>query len=170
MTPRGRTQPSTRMKEVERIRRDARFGNFPIPDDMGPIDVLLDEMRRTHGFVYWIESKMLSWPDELLELGQSNTDDKGSMQVFPTNQAAWLEIYHKERGHLAKVAKLCIDAGITERQIALAEKQAEMMFVLINEAFEMLRLTPEQQTLVPKIMPAIIRRMAIPGEVVSDAS
>jgi hypothetical protein len=155
---------------VDEIRATARFGNFPIPADMSPIDVLVDELKRSAGFVYWIESKIMEWPDELIDLGQTNYDDKGSMQVAPTNDAEWLAVWQRERAHLARVAKLCIDAGVSERQVALAEKQAELMFSLINEAFTQLHLTDEQRRQVPVIMPALIRRLSIPGEVVHDAA
>lgn len=162
---RGVTSANTRKQAVEKIRQSARFGNFPIPDDMGPADVLLDEMKRSAGFVYWIETKMADWSDDLIELSELHEGEK-SMTVAPSNDALWLAVWQNERAHLAKVAKLCIDAGINERQIQLAEKQAEMMFGLINEAFTQLGLSAEQQKLVPKIMPALIRRVAIPGEVV----
>ncbi len=162
----GVSQANSRKRAVEEIRATARFGNFPIPADMSPIDVLLDELKRSAGFCFWIESKMAEWSDDLIELGVTNYDDKGSMQTADSNERVWIDIWQRERGHLARVAKLCIDAGVTERQVALAEKQAELMFTLINEAFTQLGLTAEQQKLVPQIMPALVRRVAIPGEVV----
>lgn len=163
----GVTTAASRKRKVEEIRATARFGNFPIPADMSPIDILLDELKRSAGFCFWIESKMSEWTDDLIELGVTNYDDKGAMQNAPTNEREWIAIWQAERKHLATVSKMCIDAGVTERQISLAEKQSELMFMLINEAFDMLQLTPQQQQNVPKIMPALIRRMAIPGEVVS---
>jgi hypothetical protein len=165
----GVTYAASRKRAVEEIRATARFGNFPIPADMSPIDVLVDELKRSAGFCFWIESKMAEWGDELIDLGVTNYDDKGSMQTADTNERAWLDVWQRERAHLARVAKLCIDAGVSERQIALAEKQAELMFAIINEAFTQLGLTSEQQKRVPQIMPALIRRIAIPGEVVGHA-
>jgi hypothetical protein len=165
----GVSQANSRKRAVEEIRATARFGNFPIPADMSPVDVLTDELKRSAGFCFWIESKMAEWNDDLIDLGVSNYDDKGSMQVADTNEKAWLDVWQRERAHLARVAKLCIDAGVTERQVALAEKQAEIMFGLINEAFTQLGLTEQQQKQIPVIMPALIRRLAIPGEVVGHA-
>jgi hypothetical protein len=162
----GVTRASSWKRKVEEIRSTARFGGFYIPEDVSPIDVLLDELKRSTAFCAWIESKMAEWADELVPLGKAHEDDKGSLQQFATNEAAWIEVWQKERRHLATVAKMCIDAGVSERQVQLAEKQADVMFMLINEAFDMLRLSPEQQAVVPKIMPALIRRMALPGEVV----
>jgi hypothetical protein len=172
MPKNGVTTAAGRKRKIEEIRATARFGNFPIPADMSPVDILMDELKRSAGFCFWIESKMAEWSDELIDLGVTNYDDKNSLQAIPSNEREWIGIWQSERKHLAQVSKMCIDAGVTERQISLAEKQAEMMFMLINEAFDMLQLTPEQQSNVPKIMPALIRRMAVPaiqGEVVHDA-
>lgn len=166
----GVSQANSRKRAVEEIRATARFGNFPIPADMSPVDVLVDELKRSAGFCFWIESKMAEWPDDLVDLQTENIDDKGSMQVATNNKALWMDVWQRERAHLARVAKMCIDAGVDERRVQLAERQAEVMFSLINEAFEMLRLTPEQKANVPKIMPALIRRVAIPGEVVGDGA
>lgn len=166
MPKHGVTTAAGRKRKIEEIRATARFGNFPIPADMSPVDILMDELKRSAGFCYWIESKMSEWDDHLVDLLSENADDKGSVQSLPTNAREWLMVWQSERKHLATVSKMCIDAGVTERQISLAEKQSEMMFMLINEAFDMLQLTPAQQQAVPKIMPALIRRLAIPGEVV----
>jgi hypothetical protein len=165
---RGVTKAASRKRAVEEIRATARFGNFPIPADMSPVDILVDELKRSAGFAFWIESKMAEWDDELVDLQVENIDDKGSMQIATNNRALWMDVWQKERAHLARVAKLCIDAGVDERRVQLAEQQSQMMFMLINEAFDMLRLSEEQKKQVPMIMPALIRRLAIPGEVVSQ--
>lgn len=165
MPKNGVTTAAGRKRKIEEIRATARFGNFPIPHDMGPVDILLNELQRSAGFCMWIETKIAEWPDDLIPLGETNYDDKGSMQIAPTNDAAWLDVWQRERKHLATVAKMCIDAGVDERRVQLAEKQADLMFALINEAFTRLSLSAEQQAMVPQIMPALIRRMAIPGEV-----
>jgi hypothetical protein len=165
----GVTTAAGRKRKIEEIRATARFGNFPIPADMSPVDILMNELHRSAGFCHWIEIKFAEeFPDSLIDLGTTNYDDKGAMQTAPTDKAMWLAVYQSERKHLATVAKMCIDAGVSERQMQLAERQADLMFMLINEAFDMLQLSPEQQANVPKIMPALIRRMAIPGEVVGS--
>lgn len=162
MPKQGVTTAAGRKRAVEEIRATARFGNFPIPDDMSPVDILVDELKRSAGFAFWIESKLADWDDDLVDLQTENIDDKGSMQIATNNKALWLDVWQRERAHLAKVAKMCLDAGVDQRRVELAEKQASVMFMLINEAFEMLKLTPEQQKAVPQIMPALIRQLALP--------
>lgn len=166
----GVTTAAGRKRKIEEIRATARFGNFPIPADMSPVDILMNELHRSAGFCHWIEIKFAEeFPDSLIQLGETNYDDKGAMQTAPTNEREWIGIWQAERKHLATVAKMCIDAGVDERRVSLAEKQSELMFMLINEAFDMLGLSKEQQAIVPKVMPALIRRLAIPGEVVDHA-
>lgn len=166
----GVTTAATRKRMVDEIRATARFGQMPIPADMSPVDVLVDELKRSAGFCFWIESQMAEWEDELVDLQTENLDDKGSMQIAPNNKALWMDVWQRERQHLARVAKMCIDAGVDQRRVELAEKQASMMFMLINEALDMLKLSPEQQAVVPKIMPALIRQLALPkGESHEDA-
>lgn len=164
----GVTTAAGRKRKIEEIRATARFGNFPIPEDMSPVDILMNELHRSAGFCHWIEIKFAEeFPDSLIALGETNYDDKGAMQTAPTNEREWIGIWQSERKHLAAVAKMCIDAGVDERRVSLAEKQSEIMFMLINEAFDMLHLSAEQKAIVPKVMPALIRQLAIPGEVVA---
>lgn len=170
MPKNGVTTAAGRKRMIEEIRATARFGNFPIPRDLSPVDILVDELHRSAGFAFWIESKLAEWDDELVDLQDVNIDEKQSAQVYQNNKALWLDIWQRERAHLAKVAKMCIDAGVDERRVQLAERQSQVMFMLINEAFDMLSLSAEQKANVPKIMPALIRKLAIPGEVVNQGA
>jgi hypothetical protein len=164
----GVTRAASWKRKAEEIRATARFGGFPIPQDVHPVDVLTDELKRSTAFCWWIESKVAEWPDELIKLGESNFDDKGGMQTAPTNDAMWLDIWLREREHLAKVARMCIDAGVSERQIALAEEQTRLMITLLDKAFEALELSGDQQSRIPQIMPMIIKQMALPHGEVSE--
>src|ERR1044072_3062365 len=105
-----------RKRKIEEIRAIARFGQFPIPADMSPVDILMDELKRSAGFCFWIETKMSEGTDGRIELGASHYDDKGPMQPAPTNEREWIGIWQAERKHLATVAKMCIGAGGGERR------------------------------------------------------
>lgn len=58
-----------------------------------------------------------------------------------------MERYDNERERLAKVAKMCLDAGIAERQVRLAERQGQVIVQLLVAVLENpeLQLTPEQR-------------------------
>ena len=53
----GVTTAAGRKRKIEEIRATARFGNFPIPADMSPVDILMNELHRSAGFCHWIEIK-----------------------------------------------------------------------------------------------------------------
>lgn len=151
-----------RMRMHEMQLRGA-FGTLPVEEDLSPAEVLYEELRRTVGVVRWIELKMTTeWDDALVSLGVSNIDDKGSMQTAPTHEGLWFAVYHQEREHLGRIAKMCIDAGVELRKVELAERQADMIAGIIDAAFAALDLTPEQEAKIPTIMPSIIQQMALP--------
>lgn len=77
----------------------------------------------------------------------------------PTEVDAWLRLYREERAHLAKAAKMAIDAGIAERHVRLAEDQGKLFAGGIKLILQALALTPEQQAQVPQLVPSIIRQM-----------
>lgn len=146
--------------EVRRIRMEHKFGGgFDIPEDISPIQVLVEEMRRTLGFVRWIEMMIgKQFPgNKLPALGHAHYDIKNSMQTSSTEEAAWLQLWQQERLQLIKVAKLCHDCGVDEQKIALAESQSALMFDILQACFDALELTGAQQSRIPMLLPTIIR-------------
>lgn len=154
---------SQRKAEVERIRAEARFYGEPIDDDLNPAEVLLEELSRTTAAVRWIGAKIAEWDPELIRLTEDIAGAGGGMVRVNKNEALWLDVYQRERKHLAMVAKLCSELGIQERQIRIAEAQADLMFNIIEQALDALCLTAEQQNMVPKILPTIIKSAALPS-------
>lgn len=77
-----------------------------------------------------------------------------------TDAREWLYLYREERGHLARVAKMCIDAGVASRLVTLAEDQGRILATAIRAVLSALSLTPEQARLIPQIVPPILRAVA----------
>lgn len=174
----GMGRPSKRQvatrNEARQLRRalldEARFGGgFDIPEDIAPDDAVFEELRRSVAFVRFIESRMVEWAPTLVTLGIQNYDDKSALQQLPTEEAAWLEVWQRERAHMLRVAKTLSDMGFDERRIALAESQADVVFTLLEKVFDALGLTEEQQARIPRIMPSIIAAVSR-GDGVFDAT
>jgi hypothetical protein len=72
---------------------------------------------------------------------------------------AWLKLYQQERAHLVKVCSEAIRAGIEERRVKLAEAQGEQVAQAIRGILDDLRLTPEQISRVPDIVPKHLRAL-----------
>lgn len=77
-----------------------------------------------------------------------------------TDAREWLYLYREERGHLARVAKMCIDAGVAQRLVSIAEDQGRMLSTAIRAVLNALNLSPEQAALIPRIVPPILRAVA----------
>jgi hypothetical protein len=105
---------------------------FGLPVDIDPIDALLGEVHRTAGHVAWLADVVARLePDELVWGDAEHTDRTGTDPYRQTVERAapsvWVGLYQQERAHLAKVAKMAIDAGIDERRVRLAESQGEIV-------------------------------------------
>lgn len=110
--------------------------------------------------------------DQMFEdLDQSDPDSPNYLppltEVHPktgitsfTDAREWLFLYREERGHLARVSKMCIDAGVAQRLVSIAEDQGRILAAAIRAVLQALDLTPEQASLVPKVVPPILRAVA----------
>lgn len=90
-------------------------------------------------------------------------DDAGQTVVEQAGINIWYQLYLKEREHLAKVCSLALRAGIEERKVKLAESQGLLVADVIRRILNALGLTPEQQLLVPEIVPRELRALAAGG-------
>lgn len=77
-----------------------------------------------------------------------------------TDAREWLLLYREERGHLARVSKMCIDAGVAQRLVSIAEDQGRILSSAIRAVLLALDLTPAQQDLIPRVVPPILRAVA----------
>jgi hypothetical protein len=77
-----------------------------------------------------------------------------------TDAREWLYLYREERSHLARVAKMAIDAGVANRLVSIAEDQGRILASAIRAVLTALNLTPDQASMVPHIVPPILRAVA----------
>lgn len=135
--------------------------------DTDPISALLDEVCWTAGHVAWLRDRVREIEQEALAWGVTERVTKGATEfegVDETEAAVpniWLTLYQKERAHLVAVCKAAISAGIEERRVRLAERQGDMLVAILEKIFGDLNLTPEQRALLPTVVPARIREMAL---------
>lgn len=87
------------------------------------------------------------------------TNENTGITAF-TDAREWLYLYREERGHLARVSKMCIDAGVAQRLVTLAEDQGRILASAIRAVLMALNLSADQEALVPVIVPPILRAVA----------
>ncbi|WP_113699708.1 hypothetical protein [Nonomuraea lactucae] len=149
---------------MEQARR--AVATYGLPREVDPAAALLEEVHRTAGHVAWLQEKVREIDEDDLVWGVVEEVDKGAGEftgVDVTKAAkpnVWLELYHRERAHLAKVAKDALAAGIAERQVRLAEQQGALIVGVIQRILDDLSLTAEQRARVPEVVPRHLRAVS----------
>lgn len=107
--------------------------------DTDPAEVLLTEIRRTAGHIEWLGENLANSDPEMFVKGlwlkqrQSGYVKDEEIDTSDLSQAGamWHDLYLTERRHLATICRTALAAGIEERRVRLAERQAER----VGEAF-----------------------------------
>jgi len=123
-----------------------------LPREIDPHTALLEELHRTAGAVQWLGAVVAD-----LELGHVAGD------------SVWVRLYADERDRLLKVAKTCVDVGIEERRVRLAESAGAQLAAVVRAVLDRLALSDEQRVLALTVVPEEFRRLGetVPGEVVA---
>lgn len=142
----------------ERVARRA-VATYGLPVEVDPHDALIEEIARTNGHVLWLGDIIADLERGTLIWGIAQ-EKTGGEDWGTTHKAApnvWLELYHRERQHLARVSKAAIDAGIDERRVRLAEDQGQAIVQVLRATLEDLGVdvTPEVASTVGRHLRAI---------------
>lgn len=120
--------------------------------DIDPLDALVWSVREIAGRVAWHAAVIAHW--DVLQ-------PDGTARGLTENEDAFYKRYQEERGSLVKAARMAQAAGVAERAIALSEQQMNLMGNVIDEILAGLQLTAIQRDLVPEVVPAAIRAVAV---------
>lgn len=87
---------------------------------------------------------------------------------WKTEPHVLVRMYNDERDRLVRYAKLCLDAGVAERLVKLAERQGTAMVQILDAALERLELTPEQIQRLPAVMAEVLGPAPLEGQEVAE--
>ena len=134
------------------IRVDDRF--FGSPVDIHPHDAILKAIRITAGEVDYCDRQIAQLTeDELFERPLKTKLAEGldgSWQLVEETRDAevlsrWVAFRQHSVERLARYAKMALDIGIEERQIQLAEREADMINGYFEAVLQDVELTPAQR-------------------------
>lgn len=118
------------LAEVQRLAATRAVETYGIPVKVDPQQALVEELERTAGHVHWLRIQVadLEADDTLTgPVGNEGVNEAG-VRSHPRAEAhIMLRLYQQERKHLVAVAKSCIEAGIEERRVKLAEDQGQLI-------------------------------------------
>lgn len=167
-SPRALAAAARRGEERQAVLAVESFG---LPREVDPHTALLEELHRTAGAVQWlgavvadIERAELVWGKVKETRGtqlEKGTDNGVTYQAGPN---AFVELWQRERKHLVDVAKKCVDVGIEERRVRLAESAGQQLASVVRAVLDRLELTDEQRGLALVVVPDEFRRLAGDGQ------
>ena len=117
------------------------------PRNVTPSEALLEEVRRTAGYVVWLDHHVSTLTDDELAFGVSrevsSLSDASGKKLERTRAAelnVWVRWLGAERDRLVKVCAAAIAAGIEERRVSLAEQQGALLASVVERILEGVRL------------------------------
>jgi hypothetical protein len=116
--------------------------------DVEPAEALLGVLRLSSGHVAWLREEVAACPSLAAPEAQVVT-----------------RLYGKERDRVGRLAKACLDAGVAERQVQLAERYGAVLGELLRSIFAdpQLRLTSTQHALLPAVLRRHLTELEQPG-------
>lgn len=153
---------------------------FGLPREVDPHSALLEELHRCAGAVQWLGAIVADLDKDDVVWGRVKEThgtqlekgaENGTTYAAQTN--AFVRLWQEERDRLAKVAKTCVDVGIEERRVRLAESAGQQLAAVIRSVLDQLLLTDEQRSLALQVVPNELRRLAgdvVPGQVVGGGA
>lgn len=109
---------------------------FGLPVDIAPEEALYQELHRTAGAVAYIQGLVQSL--DAPGLGQA-TRHSGRVPSI------WVDLYQRERKHLADVAATCIRVGLEERRVRIIEEQGAAVAELLRKVLTDLGVDPASE-------------------------
>jgi hypothetical protein len=136
----------THNRSAERAQAAAAVATYGLPREVDPHTALLEELHRTAGIVAWLSA-------QVGELAENEVHGPVGDGEHPRHEpSVWIRLHQEERGHLARVAKTCVDVGIEERRVRLAESQGELLAQVIRSVLADLGVANHPQA------PTVVRR------------
>lgn len=127
----GGSAPQVKRKAAERVQRqeaEVAASTFGLSREVNPHTALLEELHRTAGHVAWLGDVVVNVDKDDL-WGRVG----GAAGGIPEAQRSiWVQLYQDERAHLLKVSKVCVDVGIEERRVQLAEAAGRQLASVIR--------------------------------------
>ena len=158
-----RASQAKRRRHLAAVKAATAAARFNARTDLNPADALLDLVHYQAGIVAYWRARVEQIDDDNLEWGTVKTEqgsERGETTDITTEQAGAHIAYAmlREAQHdLAVYATAALKAGVEERRVQLAERQGSLVAAAIRSILAALNLTPEQQALVPTIVPAQLR-------------
>lgn len=148
---------NTRTQILKAAMQESEARSIPmgLPVETDPYDALLRCIWIAAGEVQYCSERIGELdPDEVLV--RFREEQVGETAYVKTSTEVQLHAWITARRHsldaLARYSKMAIDAGVAERQVALAERVGVMIGTLVAAVLDELGLSAEQKVIAPEVV------------------
>jgi hypothetical protein len=125
----------THLRAAQRREAEWAVTSLGLPREVEPHTALLEEVHRAAGHVAWL-AEVVGQLDKN-QLVQATTRTVQAPDGTRTVEAraavnVWVKLYEEWHDRLVRVAKVAIDVGVGERQVRLAERQAQQLAKVVR--------------------------------------
>jgi hypothetical protein len=125
----------THLRAAQRREAERAVASLGLPREVEPHTALLEEVHRAAGHVAWLAEVVGQLDQSQIVHGITRTvqaaDGTRTVEARATVNV-WVRLYQEWHDRLVRVAKTAIDAGVEERQVRLAEAQAQRLAAVIR--------------------------------------
>jgi hypothetical protein len=106
---------------------------YGLPREIDPQEALLEELHRTAGHVGYLHTLVDALKEDNLH-GEVGTrgHSEGKTFLAKSEPHVLVRMYQTERKMLERIAKSCIEAGIEERRVRIAEDQGKLFAQVVQ--------------------------------------
>lgn len=122
-------------RNLERETAERAVATLGLPREIDPHTALLEEVWRAAGHVAWLQEVVAGLERQRVVQGVIKTvqlPDGGRRVEVGAAISTWVALYQGERDRLVRAAREAIHAGVAERQVRIAEGQAQMLARVIS--------------------------------------
>jgi hypothetical protein len=139
--------------ETEKAAKAAKRLAVHLEADENPVDVLLAELRGSRALAAYWEDRLADSGDDASVVAWVHTEN-GS---YPGGLSVEAQLWQAERNRAIAVAKTCIQLGLEERRVRLAERDGAQIAAMIGSVLRQLGVFDDPRA--PDIVRAELRKL-----------
>lgn len=115
-------------EKAQKLRAAAFVEQYGLPRHIDPHTALEEELDRSAGHVDFLRLQVASLDTE----GMHGPVGGGQGAIPEHKPHVWIAMYNEERDRFRRIAKTCIDAGIAQRRVEIAEAQGQLLAAAVR--------------------------------------
>jgi len=178
------TGPQRMMRDMSlrriRWRAEKAMEMYGVPVPVEVSDALNEELARTNGHIIWLMQTLAksdpetlgralynSWPDPTNNKPNHHNEDamEDGKTMADGFVKVWFELYQGERKHLINVARTLMGGDISAFMARLSQSQGVLLGDAVAQILMGLELTPDQQRQAMELVPTVLQKVLVEGEV-----